>query len=109
MVALIGWIAAQELPGPVGIADRAQPIVVGDFRRPLRSHIKSLTRHGPTGTSLFDGTAWGMPEVLMWLISAWHHAGFQGSNDEECRVVAKPERAVGSVGLCRRFGQPIRG
>jgi len=48
MIALIGRIAAQELPGPIGIADNAQVVVVVDFGGPVRSHIEPSTRHCDT-------------------------------------------------------------
>src|SRR5690349_17031747 len=40
MIALIGWVSAQIFPGPIGIADRAQVLVVAESGGPVRPHVE---------------------------------------------------------------------
>jgi hypothetical protein len=45
MIALIGWVSAQILPGPIGIADIAEILVIAKLGGPVRPHVESSTRH----------------------------------------------------------------
>lgn len=45
MIALIGRIATEELPGPIGIADSTQVLVIDEFGGPVRPHVEPSTRH----------------------------------------------------------------
>jgi hypothetical protein len=45
LVALIEWIAAQELPSPIRTSNAAQIVIIAKLGRPKRPHIESSTRH----------------------------------------------------------------
>ena len=55
MVTLIGWIAAQELPRPIGIAHSAQVLVIVEFGGPVGAHVEPSTRHTAPRTSCSMG------------------------------------------------------
>jgi len=55
MVTLIGWITAQELPRPIGIAHSAQVLVIVEFGGPVGAHVEPSTRHTAPRTSCSMG------------------------------------------------------
>lgn len=55
MITLVERIAAQELPGPIGVSNGAKIIVVAELGRPGWPHIESSTRHTTPRTSCSMG------------------------------------------------------